>query len=148
VILPDLNLLLYAYNPHVRQHERARAWWQSAVDGEELIGLPHEVLFGFVRIATNRRLGRAAVSLERAGDVVIGWTRLPQARVLTPSAGHLQRVMALMSDAQASGAVLSDAVLAAYAMEHRARLYTNDADFARFPGLDWVNPLLAHGRGR
>ena len=53
-----------------------------------------------------------------------------------------------MSDAQASGAVLSDAVLAAYAMEHRARLYTNDADFARFPGLDWVNPLLAHGRGR
>jgi toxin-antitoxin system PIN domain toxin len=143
VILPDLNLLLYAYNPHVRQHERARVWWQSVLQGDEVIALPHEVLFGFVRIATNPRLGPAAVPLSAANAVVRTWLSLPLVRVITPSAGHFERVIALMAGAQASGALLSDAILAAYAIEHRARLCSNDGDFARFPGLDWVNPLMA-----
>lgn len=141
MILPDLNLLLYAYNPHVAQHERARAWWEDAVNSDELIGLPHEISFGFVRIATNRRLGPAAVSLAEARAVVEGWLDLPQARVLFPSARHFTRVMELMRQAMASGAILSDAILASYAIEHRARLCTNDPDFSRFPGLDWENPL-------
>ena len=141
MILPDLNLLLYAYNPHVPQHAAARTWWESAVNGDELIGLPYEVSYGFVRIATNRRLGAAAVPLSIARGVVEEWLSLPQVRPLTPSRQHFARVMDLMAAAMASGAVLSDAVLAAYAIEHRARLFTNDVDFARFPGLDWHNPL-------
>jgi len=141
VILPDLNVILYAYNPYAAQHEAARAWWQAALSGPELVVMPHEVLFGFVRIATNPRLGAAAVPLERAHDVVTGWLSIPTTRVLLPTVGHFGRVMELMRAARAAGGVLSDAILAAYAIEHRARLYTNDADFARFPGLDWVNPL-------
>ncbi len=141
MILPDLNILLYAYNPLTPQHAAARSWWENAINGEELVALPHEVTLGFVRIATNRRLGAAAVSLEAAREIVQGWLALPHTRIVVPSAGHFERVMDLMSSAMASGAVLSDAVLAAYAIEHRARLYTNDADFARFPGLDWRNPL-------
>ncbi len=143
MILPDLNLLLYAYNPHVVQHERAKRWWEGAMNGEELIALPHEISFGFVRIATNRRLGSAAVPLADARTVVETWLALPQVRVLVPSATHFARVMDLMRNAMASGAILSDAVLASYAIEHRARLYTNDSDFARFAGLDWENPLEA-----
>lgn len=143
MILPDLNLLLYAYNPFAPHHVSARAWWQGVVNGEELIALPHEVTFGFVRIATNRRLGKAAVPLIEARTVVEGWLDLPQARVLVPSAGHFGRAMDLMKSAMATGALLSDAVLASYAIEHRARLCTNDADFSRFPGLDWHNPLQA-----
>lgn len=141
MILPDLNILLYAYNPHVPQHARARRWWAEALSGGELIGLPHEVLFGFVRIATHPRLGDAAVPLEQARAVVCGWLELPHVRVLFPSAMHFRRVMDLMQNAHACGAVLSDAILAAYAMENGARLYTNDADFSRFVGLDWQNPL-------
>ena len=141
MILPDLNLLLYAYNSHVTQHQFARDWWESAVNSEELIALPHEVLFGFVRIATNPRLGDAAIGLREAEAVVQSWIGLPQARVVTPTAGHFSRVMDLMTQAMARGTVLSDAVLAAYAMEHRACLCTNDSDFSRFPGLDWMNPL-------
>jgi toxin-antitoxin system PIN domain toxin len=98
---------------------------------------------GFVRIATNRRLGGAAVTLAEARAVVEGWLDLPQVRLLIPSLGHFTRVMDLMGRALASGAVLSDAILAAYAIEHRACLFTNDTDFARFPELDWVNPLEA-----
>ncbi len=142
MILPDLNVLLYAYNAHVSQHEAARTWWQGALLGPELVAIPHEVLFGFVRIATNPRLGAAAVPLERARAVVAAWLAVPTTRVLVPSAGHFERVMELMRAARASGGVLSDAILAAYAIEHRATLYTNDSDFARFPGLDWANPLV------
>ncbi len=141
MIIPDLNLLLYAYNAHVPQHAAARIWWEAAVNGEELIGIPYEVGFGFVRIATNRRLGAAAVSLETARRVVEQWHALPHTRPLVSSPRHFARVMELMTAAMASGGVLSDAVLAAYAIENRAQLCTNDSDFSRFPGLEWHNPL-------
>lgn len=142
MILPDLNLLLYAYNPHVPQYERACAWWERVLNGDELIGLPHEMLFGFLRIATHPRLGGAAVSLQAARTVVESWLEVPQARVLLPGARHFARVLDLLHQAQARGALVSDAILAAYALEHRACLYTNDTDFARFAGLNWKNPLL------
>lgn len=142
MIVPDLNLLLYAYNPHVPQHKLARQWWENAMGSDELIGMPYEVAYGFIRIATNRRLGAAAVSLEAARSTVETWLSLPQVRPLTPDPQHFSRVMELMTAAMARGSVLSDAVLAAYAVNHRARLCSNDADFARFPGLDWHNPLL------
>jgi hypothetical protein len=141
MILPDINILLYAYNPHVRQHVRAVEWWERAMQSDELIGLPNEVGAGFIRIATNKRLGAAAVPLTDAWAVVRGWLDLPQVRVLVPGPGHLARAVGLTEQAMGSGALLSDAILAAYAIEHRATLCSNDADFARFPGLDWRNPL-------
>ena len=141
MILPDLNLLLYAYNPHMPQHGAARSWWERTMNGEELIGMPLEVAFGFIRVATNPRLGPAKVASVDARRVVEGWLDLPQARVLTPGPRHFSRVMDWMAAAMAAGPVLSDAILAAYAVEHRATLCTNDADFSRFPGLQWKNPL-------
>lgn len=141
MILPDLNLLLYAYNPCMPQHAGALDWWEGAINGDELIGLPFEVVFGFVRIATNPRLGEARVALPKARRVVEGWLNMPQVRTLTPTDRHFTQVMDLMAAAMATGPVLSDAILAAYAIENRACLYTNDADFSRFPGLEWENPL-------
>ena len=143
MILPDLNLLLYAYNPHTPQHGAARGWWEQAMNGDELIGIPLEIAFGFVRIATHPRLGAARVPLINARQVVEGWMDLPQVRPLVPGAVHFNRVMELMTAAMAAGPVLSDAILAAYAIEHRATLFTNDSDFARFPGLIWQNPLIS-----
>ena len=74
--------------------------------------------------------GAARVALADARRVVDGRLGLPQARILTPSARHFSRVMDLMT-----------AAMAAYAIGNRARLFPNDTDFARFPGLDWRNPL-------
>lgn len=141
MILPDVNLLLYAYNSHAHQHEAALNWWERVINGDELIGLPNEVAFGFIRIATHPSLGPARLPLEGARRVVEEWLALPVTRLLLPDAQHFRRVMDLMKCASASGPVLSDAILAAYAVEHRARLCSNDSDFARFPGLDWENPL-------
>ena len=143
MILPDLNLLLYAYNLHVPQHEAARVWWESAINGRELIGLPHEVSLGFVRIATNPRLGASAVTRAAAQAVVESWLSVPVARVLLPQEDHSQKVFQLLHCSHSSGTLTSDASLAIYAIENRATLCSNDSDFARFPGLDWKNPLLS-----
>ncbi len=115
MILPDLNLLLYAYNPHVPQHAKAAAWWTASLNGDELIGLPNEICLGFVRIATHARLGAAAVPLSKAAAVVQQWIDLPQVRILLPGPGHFKQVMDLMTGAMGSGALVSDAALAASA---------------------------------
>lgn len=141
MILPDLNLLLYAYNSHVPQHGAALRWWESAMNGTELIGLPNEVCLGFIRVATHPRLGPAAVPLDTARRVVETWLDLPHVRVLTPPVGHFAKVIDLVAQAMGAGTLISDAVLASYAIENRAVLHTNDADFSRFPGLNWRNPL-------
>jgi len=142
MILPDINLLLYAYNPHVPQHAAAARWWTSAMNGDELIGLPNEVSLGFIRIASHPRLGAAAVPVDRARQVVETWLALPHVRVLAPAADHFFRVMNLVAQTMGSGPLISDAVLASYAIDHRAVLCTNDGDFARFPALKWHNPLI------
>jgi toxin-antitoxin system PIN domain toxin len=142
MILPDLNLLLYAYNPHVQQHTAAFSWWEAALNGDELIGLPHEILFGFIRIATNKKLGAASVTMEKAKETVDVWVNLPQSKILLPDPAHYERVLKLMMDAQATGPILSDAILASYAICNRATLYSNDTDFARFRELKWTNPLV------
>lgn len=142
MIIPDLNLLLYAYNTHARDHGRARAWWESTLRSDDIVGLPNEVTLGFVRIATHSRLAAVAVPLREAKRVVVGWLALANTRVLLPREDHTGKVIDLMERAGASGALASDASLAVYAMENRATLCSNDADFARFPGLDWKNPLL------
>lgn len=142
MIVPDLNLLLYAYNAHAPQHDKARVWWESALNGRELIGLPHEVTLGFVRIATNPRLGACAVSLAVARVVVNSWMNAPSTRVLLPKVDHVIQICELMEQCQCSGALASDASLAVYAIQNRAMLCSNDADFARFPDLEWTNPLL------
>lgn len=142
MILPDLNLLLYAYNRQAPQNPVASVWWESALNGSELIGMPHEVALGFVRIATNRRLGALAVSLATARSIVGSWRVSTNVRCLLPQEDHMVKVLDLMERSGASGQLTSDASLAIYAIESRATLYSNDSDFARFPGLSWKNPLL------
>ncbi|MBD3854890.1 MAG: PIN domain-containing protein, partial [Acidobacteria bacterium] len=72
---------------------------------------------------------------------VRSWFEQPQARVLVPGPRHLDILTEIMSAAGASGRLTTDAHLAAMAIENQAELYSNDADFSRFPGLRWINPL-------
>ena len=111
-----------------------------------MIGLPHEITLGFVRIATKpppRRGDRASrpCSRHRARATVLGWLAAPPCRVLLPASDHTEKTLALLAAAQGSGALTSDASLAVYAITHRATLYTKDTDFARFANLNWKNPL-------
>ena len=141
MIIPDLNLLLQAYNPYTPLHNQARKWWETVANGKRLIGLPHEVLFGFIRISTNPALQDAAVSLFDSKNTVNSWLELPNTRILLPGPDHFLRVMNLMETTNSIGRILSNASLAAYAIENRATLFSNDSDFSRFKDLNWLNPL-------
>lgn len=144
MILPDLNLLLYAYNPHAHPHEAARNWWENALNAGELIGIPHEVTRGFIRIATNPKPGNAVISLQLAKQIVETWHSSPSTRVLLPSENHPSEVIRLLEQSRSSGQLTSDASLVVYAIQNRATLCSNDSDFARFPRLDWENPLTSN----
>lgn len=141
MILPDLNLLMYAYNQGMPQHEAARTWWESCLNGREPIGLCWTVALGFIRLTTHHRVLDRPWTADAAIAVVAGWLAHPRIRVLHPGPAHLELLRDLLAQAQAAGPLTTDAHLAALALEHGGRIYSNDADFERFPGLIRRNPL-------
>lgn len=141
MLIADLNLLLYATNADAPQHERARRWWESAVTGDENVGLAWIVILGFVRIATNPRIMSAPLTLAQALAIVGGWLAQPGIRVVEPTDRHWRILEELLAETGAAGNLTSDAHLAALAIEHGATLCSADRDFARFERLRWHNPL-------
>ena len=141
MILIDANLLLHAYDPRAAQHEASRAWLETALSGSEFVRFAWVSLWAFMRISTNPRVFERPLSAAEAADAVSSWLEQPVSGILGPGERHMEILARLAADGQASGALIMDAALAAIAIEHGAKLYTTDRDFARFPGLDWVNPL-------
>lgn len=142
MIVPDVNLLVYAYNSSAPQHARARAWWEECLAGNESVGLPWLVSVGYIRICTSRRALALPVTASTAIGHVREWLARPQVSVLTPGGRHLDVFETLMQATGATGAIASDVHIAALALENQAELHSNDADFGRFPGLRWRNPLI------
>ena len=134
MIVPDINLLLYAYDSDSPFHRKAAAWWQGCLSGTEPVGLAQIVVFGFVRIGTNGRVFRNPMTSLEA--------------VEQPRADHVAQVLKLLETLGTAGNLVTDAQLAALALEHGAVLHTADADFLRFRGLRWFNPITgAASRG-
>jgi hypothetical protein len=100
------------------------------------------VVFGFLRLATSRRVFGAPMSIDEAADCIQAWRAQPQVVELDGGAEHVDRVIELLRRAGTQGSLVTDAQIAAIALEHGAVLGTNDADFRRFPGLRTTNPLL------
>jgi len=141
MIVPDVNLLLYAHDDAMPEHERAKRWWEGVVNGEQTIGMPWAVLMGFVRIVTHPSVLSTPLPPAEALSYLRAWLDLPGVRLLDPGPRHLQILEELFRAVQVAGSLTTDAHLAALAIEHQAELHSNDADFARFPGLRWHNPL-------
>jgi toxin-antitoxin system PIN domain toxin len=141
MIVPDLNLLLYAYNADALEHSRAKTWWETCLSDNRTIGLPWAVIVSYLRLMTNRSVQLEPASVKEAIGHVRSWLQRPQVEILTPGPRHLDLLDSLLRDARASGNLAADAHLAALAIEHNAELHSNDADFSRFPGLRWINPL-------
>jgi hypothetical protein len=141
VKLPDLNLLLYAIDSEAAPHERARAWLEDVLSATEAVAFAWSVLLGFVRISTNPAVLDRPLEAEEALDYVDGWLSQPVATVLHPGERHAALLRELLAPLGAAGNLTSDAHLAALAIEHGAELCSHDADFSRFPGLRWHDPL-------
>jgi len=141
MVLVDVNLLISATVAQAPNHLPARSWLNALVQGDEEIGLPWAVLVGFVRIATNPRALTNPFTLDAALRQVGDWLALPGVRILHPTLNHERHFSEMCRASKATGNLVTDAHLAALAIEHDCELASNDADFGRFPGLRWVNPL-------
>ena len=141
MIVLDANILLYAYNTNTPRHEAAKRWLEHAFETEEWIGFPWLTLWAFIRIASNVKAFQESLSAAEALAIVRSWIRLPGVSVLEPGSRHLDLLSQIVAAGEASGALITDAALAAITIEHGATLISTDRDFARFPQLHWINPL-------
>jgi len=141
MILVDANLLLYAHDASSAHHAAARRWLENTLSGDEPVGLPWAVVLAFLRVGTNPRLRKDAPTLEEATAIVAGWLERPTVTLVNPGERHWEILREIMTKGQARGPLVTDAHLAALAIEHGSSLATADRDFARFPGLNFFNPL-------
>lgn len=141
MILPDVNLLVYAYNQAAPLHAAARAWWEDLMTNERAVAIPWAVIFGFVRVLTHPAVLEAPLRPSAALDRVQAWVERSHVRILEPGSRHLLIVRSLFEATGVGGNLTTDTHLAALAVEHQCELHSNDADFGRFPGLRWRNPL-------
>jgi toxin-antitoxin system PIN domain toxin len=141
MILPDVNVLVYAHRADAHEHSAYADWLQKVVTGSEPFALSELVLAGFLRIVTNRRAFKVPTPPETAMAFVEELTKQPGCRLLAPGPRHWTIFQDLYRATKASGALVSDVYHAAVAIEHGCEWVTNDADFARIPGLRWRHPL-------
>jgi len=136
MIIPDLNVLLYAVDADSPRHDEARSWLESAVNGAgEGIGLPLVVTLGFLRLATNPRIFSAPLSIQDALAWITALRDARGVRDLNPGRAHLGILGHLLLVAGTGGNLTTDAHLAALALENDATIATGDRDFLRFPGV-------------
>jgi hypothetical protein len=120
---------------------RARAWWEAVLSEPSPVGVPWAVALGFVRIATHTRVLANPLPVDVACAHVESWLEQPQVSLLHAGERHATIVFGLLRNLGSAGDLTTDAHLAALAIEHQAELQSTDADFARFPGLRYRNPV-------
>ena len=142
MILLDVNILLYAYNSRAPQHERAKRWLEEILSsGTRRIGLPWLTIWAFLRIGTNPRAMPRPMTAGKAFEIVGQLLESPRVLLVNPGPRHAELLRRLVIECQVKGPLLTDAVLAALALEQGAKLASTDHDFSRFPELQWFNPL-------
>jgi hypothetical protein len=141
LILVDANILLYAEDSLNPRHQQARVWWDDQLSQSGPVCLCWTVLSVFIRIGTNPRVFENPLSLEQAIARVNSWLDQPCTRVIRPTEQHWTIFQQMLTGGQAVANLVTDAHLAALAIEHGCKLASTDSDFARFPKLKWSNPL-------
>lgn len=139
--LPDVNVLVYAHREDVADHQKYRTWLEHLCNRQEAYGLADIVLSGFVRVITSRAIFPVPTSLPRALEAVEALRARANAVTVAPGPRHWALFTDVCRKADARGNLVSDAWLAALAIEHGCDLVTTDRDFSRFPGLKWRHPL-------
>jgi uncharacterized protein len=141
VIVPDVNLLIYAYDSSAPHHAPARRWWEAALSGNEPVGIPVVVVLAFVRLMTHPTLSENPMSVAQARKCVDGWLEQPNCRVLPVGDRTVSLFLQLLSQSGQGGNLCTDAMIAASAKEYDGTVYSNDRDFERFVDVHWSNPI-------
>ncbi|MBW3614444.1 MAG: type II toxin-antitoxin system VapC family toxin [Actinobacteria bacterium] len=138
--LVDANVLLYAVNSAEPKHEEARAWLDAALSGREPVGFTWVSILAFLRLSTRVGLFPRPLPVDGALARTRAWLERPISVVVEPTARHLDILAGLVASVGTGGNIVSDAHLAALAVEHDATVITYDNDFGRFAGVRWERP--------
>ncbi|SRR6266516_2875245 len=139
--LPDANLLIYALDDISPRHEPAREWLDKTLSSSETVGFAWQVLLAVVRLTTRPTIFANPYRPEEVFDVIDVWLDRPASTIAHPTGRHAAILRGLLTPLGTAGNLTNDAHLAALAVEYDAELCSCDADFSRFPGLRWVDPL-------
>jgi toxin-antitoxin system PIN domain toxin len=140
-VIVDANVLLYAIDETSEFHRPAKMWLEGVFNGPSRVGLPWPTLTAFLRISTHRRATRNPLTAREAWTFISDWLDASAAWIPLPGPRHAELFRRLTVDGSLQGNLVSDAHLAALALEHGVGICSADSDFARFSELDWVNPL-------
>lgn len=143
MLVPDVNVLVYAYREDAADHQGYRTWLEGVAGSEAPFGLSDPVLSGFLRIVTHPRVFDPPSPIHHALRFVEELRTRPNATRITPGVRHWSIFTGLCRDAGVKGGLVAHAYLAALAIESGSEWITTDRDFARFPGLHWRHPLNA-----
>ncbi|MFP4282078.1 MAG: type II toxin-antitoxin system VapC family toxin [Opitutales bacterium] len=141
MILPDINLLIYAHNALAPHHQEARRWWTDCLNADDPVALPWIVSSGFIRLTTHPRVFESPLTASAAIALVSSWLERPNVIVIEPGKSFQALYFGYLRALGTGGNLTTDAYLAALAVGHQAELHSNDTDFHRFKGLRWSNPL-------
>ena len=143
MIVPDVNLILYAYDQDGPFHRESADWWSRCLNGSEAVGLAPVVIFAFVRLSTSPRIYAEPLSLEECAGIVRSWLAVPVTTLLEHDSGDIDVAFDLLASAGAGGNLTTDAQIGALALRYRATVHTADTDFSPPAGRSLAKP--AHG---
>jgi uncharacterized protein len=141
MLLPDVNVLIYAHRSEAPDHAAYAGWLRALATGPEPFALSELALVGFLRIVTNRRIYRDPSPPEVALEFIEELRGQPGCRLVGPGPRHWSLFSELYRATGAAGAFVADIHHAAVAIEHGCEWVSTDGDFARIPGLRWRHPL-------
>jgi len=141
MFLPDVNVLVYAFDEASLQHDPCLKWLEEMLNGDIHFGLPEPVWSGFLRITTNPKLSLGKVSFEKLVAFLETLRNSTNHRMILPSDRHWQIFLRLCREIKAQANDIPDVYLAALAIESHSELVSTDRGFTRFSGLKWFNPL-------
>lgn len=141
--LVDANVLLYAVNEADPKHRQTREWLDEALGGRQPVGFSWNVLLAFVRLSTKVGLFPRPLTVDAALARVRAWIDQPPSVILEPTPRHFDLLGSLLGDVGSGANLVSDAHLAALALEHNGRVVSYDNDFGRFRGVRWQPPTVS-----
>lgn len=140
-MLVDANLLLYAADATSPHQAAAARWMETVLNGDRRVGMPWESLTAFLRISTHPRATQQPLAPAEAWSLVEAWLAAPTVWIPVPTDRHAAVLGGLLQRYRISGNLVTDAQVAALAIEHGLTVCSTDTDFARFREVTWLNPL-------
>lgn len=141
MILPDVNVLIYAFRRDAVRHDDYHAWLSRLLTGPAAYGVSPQTLASVVRICTHPGIFKAPSSLDQTLEFCADVVAPPHSTLLQPGERHWHIFVDLCRGSQAAGNLVQDAWFAALAIEHGCEWISSDADYAKFPGLRWRRPF-------